>query len=120
MDSSTHPWLSALRPNSRPSVITSLARPSNLSLLRDHQTTPPTTTPTTSNTTMIATASKALSQPGMAVLRNSSYATDSPGLTQMEKPEPASTLRICAYPCKSVADLFTSNAYRANQSPCCT
>src|SRR5258706_9859608 len=66
--SSTHPWLSVLRPNSRPSVITSLARPMSLSLLRDHQTTPPTMTPTTINTTTIATASSALSQPGMMVL----------------------------------------------------
>src|SRR6267142_5355284 len=69
MDSSTHPWLSVLRPKSRPSVITSLPRARSLSLLRDHQTTPPTITPTTSNTMMIATASKALSQPGIAVLR---------------------------------------------------
>src|SRR6266436_4098809 len=66
--SSTHPWLSVLRPNSRPSVITSLARPISLSLLRDHQTTPPTTTPTTRRTTTIATASSALSQPGIMVL----------------------------------------------------
>src|SRR5258706_10190501 len=39
----------------------------SLSLLRDHQTTPPTITPTASSTKIITTASKAFSQPGMGL-----------------------------------------------------
>src|SRR5258708_189298 len=68
--------------------MTSLPRASSLGLLRDHQTTPPTITPTTSSTMMIATASRALSQPGIAVLRFGNSATDSHGSTRMENQRP--------------------------------